>query len=207
MKFGIDSTEWAQVEQRLRSAVSLDRRLPELVFQSSYRDFQFVEFEITMADYFWPVLRNLMRASEDERLSLVVLEPDPVHYFCAHFGRYGALRFDLRNTSDDYYDALAAEPEGSPADALLYNSRVVVWVPDSMQWAIWGERHAGVAVIAARRELGATLRQRLEGAGAAIWSIDEALNYVSLSFRDPNALAAYSRTFQAVYGGTGLPNA
>jgi len=201
MSFEIDNSEMLRLQERLKLVVHPDRRLPEPVFQPQYGCFQFTEFDATMADQFWPVLWGLMRAFGDEHCSLAVLDPDPLKYFFAQFKRYGALRFELGNTADDYYNALSSEPDGSPADALLYNSEVIVWLPDSRKWAIWGERSLGIAVIAADEALGPALKPILNEAGLATSSVDRAvLDYVALNIRDAGALDAFSRKFEAVYG-------
>ena len=143
----MDNAEWVRLSSQLRSVVLTDRRLPEPVFQPGYEDFHFMEFDTTIVGKFWLTLQRLMRRSGDEHCSLVVLDPHPVKHFFSDFGSYGALRLDIGNTTNDYYDALSAEPDGSPADALLYNSEAIVWVPDSLDWAIWGERSLGVAIV------------------------------------------------------------
>jgi len=190
-----------RLQERLKLVVHPDRRLPDPVFQPQYGSFRFTEFDATVADQFWPALRGLMRASVDEHCSLAVLDPDPFNYFFVQFKKYGARRFEFGNTAEDYYDALSAEPNGSPADALLYNSEVIVWVPDSLRWAVWGERSLGVAVIAADAALGPAIKPILEEAGLATSSLDRAvLDYIALNIRDVGALDAFSRKFEAIYG-------
>jgi len=106
MSHTVDARRMRELLEQLRSAAFTDRRLPDLVLQARYGHFRFIEFDSTIGSPFWPVLTELMRSSEDDHVNLVALEPDAISYFFAHFQSYGALRFDLGTSSDDYYEAL-----------------------------------------------------------------------------------------------------
>jgi hypothetical protein len=196
-----DAREISRFKKRMKFAVRSDSRLPEPVFQPAYGNFHFVEFDVTIGNLFWPVLQQLMRSSEDTHMALQVLDPHPVRYFFAYLKNYGYLRFEIGNTSDDYYAALAAAADDSPADALIYSSEVIVWIPDSGEWVIWGERSLGIAVIAALEPVGASLssllnRTRLTDSSAEL----AVLAYVAPNFRNMDALDTFSRKFKAIYG-------
>jgi hypothetical protein len=76
-----------------------------------------------------------------------VLDPNPVEYFYKEFNYYNWMKLPVNLSPDEYLDVLELGPEESPADAVLYNSYTVIWLPPSMKWAIWGERSYGVCVL------------------------------------------------------------
>jgi hypothetical protein len=201
MKFEIqNSAQMGHLLEQLRSVAVLTSRLPSPVFQASYGQFRFIEFDITIGDQFWPVLWHLMRSSGDEHVNLTVLDPDPINYFFSNFHRYGALRFNVEDSSDDYYDALSNAPEESSSDALLYNSEVIVWLPDSLKWVIWGERSLGLAVIAICEDWKMSVSSLLDDAGLTALSLDRALlDLVSPNINKIEALDRFSRSFEKEY--------
>lgn len=134
MKFGYESEVFA------------DRRLPEQVFARGYKEFRFAEFDVVMSPEFWGELQALLSASNSRALTLNVLDPSP-DYFMREFGKSGSFRLDVSASPSQYGCALEQGPEGSPADAPLYNSTVVAWVPDSKRWCIWGQRETDLCVL------------------------------------------------------------
>ncbi len=48
---------------------------------------------------------------------------------------------------------IESSPEESPADAIVFNSEVVVWLSPSMKWAIWGERSYGICIVGLSEEI------------------------------------------------------
>jgi hypothetical protein len=123
-------------------------RLPNQVFQHFFNRFMFEEFDWAMSADFWNTLLQLATESLDSYILMAVIEPNPVDYFYNEFGYYSWFKLPVNISTDDYWDILSLEPEGSPADALLFNSDVVVWVPPSKKWAIWGERSHGICILA-----------------------------------------------------------
>jgi len=99
-----------------------------------------------MSAAFWASLRQMVEQSGGKGL-FGVLDPDPIAYFHKEFGDCPFFELDSHRTEADYWDALARAPVDSPADAPLYNSEVVVWVPFSTDWAIWGQRSCGICVL------------------------------------------------------------
>ena len=96
------------------------------------------------------MLSACARNAGDADVQVLILEPDPKAYYFENFGRYGALRLDATRSAAEYYEALQAEPEGSPADALLHAATVMTWCGTSKSWAFWGERHLGIGIAATR---------------------------------------------------------
>lgn len=135
--------------QTLVNEIFVDElRLPNQVFQHSFNMFKFEEFDWAMSADFWQTIQQLALESLDTYILMAVIDPSPIDYFYKEFGYYSWFKLPVNFSSDDYWSILELEPEGSPADALLFNSDVVVWVSPSKRWAVWGERSQGVCVIA-----------------------------------------------------------
>ncbi|NMO94916.1 hypothetical protein [Paenibacillus lemnae] len=128
-------------------------RLPNQVFQPPLNKFVFEEFDWSMSAEFWETIQSLALQSADSYVLMAVIEPNPIDYFYKEFGYYSWFKIPTTSSTDDYWSILELEPEGSPADAVVFNSDVVVWVSPSKSWAIWGERSHGVCVLATRNEL------------------------------------------------------
>lgn len=127
----------------------IHEQLPNQVFMSAYSGFMFQDFDWTMTRYFWNfVLKPLGNMFEDDYILTTVLDPDPVNYFYHNFGYYNMFKFPLNTAGSDYWKSLESGPVGSPADAILYNSDIVVWAPASAKWAIWGQRSYEICILA-----------------------------------------------------------
>lgn len=147
----IKNTEVFEQRKRLVcQAVSLHRTLPEQVFATGYHRFLFEEFDWCMTPDFWPCLQNLASVSGDPTVLLAVLDPDPENYFFRTFGRFSWADLPTSLSASDYWDVLNVAPDSSPADAVLFNSFTVVWMPPSGDWAIWGQRRFGVCILGVR---------------------------------------------------------
>jgi hypothetical protein len=200
MTFESDSIRIKLLLEQLNSMACLENRLPGRVFRPDYNRFRFIEFDMATGDIFWPVLKQLMDESGDDRLNVVSLDPDPLNYFFGHFKKYGALTFSVNNSSDDYYEGLSTSPSESPADALVYNSEVLTWFPGSLKWLIWAERSVGLGVIGARGECGPGFGEILNDGGMAVSSPEQAVvDFVSPNFRDTPSLENFLGRFRQNY--------
>lgn len=147
-------TEYEAHSEFLQSVFNCQRRLPENVFRAKMAHHCFFEFDSMMAPDCWVLLSELANRYENDAIVVTVLDPDPVKYFHEAFGHSSAFKISGEATEDDYFAHLSHEPPRSPADAVLYNSRIVSWVPfEESSWAIWGERETGIAVLGALNDL------------------------------------------------------
>ena len=128
-------------------------RLPNRVFREAYSGFSFADLDWAMSANFWESIREISD-NRGERVLVAVIDPDPVEYFYKEFGGFNFVELPVEASPDDYWVFLETGPEDSPADAALYNSEVVVWIPESLEWAIWGQRDLGICVLAFKRGLG-----------------------------------------------------
>jgi hypothetical protein len=124
--------------------------MPDQVLNKSFTKFFFEEFDYGMDPLFWnAVIQPLALASGDTHVLIGILDPDPVNYFYHAFGYYNWFKLSIDNeTANDYSDVLISGPERSEADAILYNSETVIWVPMSGKWAVWGERSVELCALA-----------------------------------------------------------
>jgi hypothetical protein len=125
----------------------IENRLPEQVFREQFNYFLFEEFDWAMDKDFWCTIQQLSKETKDDYVLTAVLDPNPVEYFYKEFNYYNWMKLPVNLSPDEYLDVLELGPEESPADAVLYNSYTVIWLPPSMKWAIWGERSYGVCVL------------------------------------------------------------
>lgn len=140
--------EFDKLLRRVGSVFHVSERLPRQVFRGQFDNFRFAEFDWVMSADFWKSIQELPSGSCDESILIGVLDPDPVEYFFKEFGAFNFLEISKNAPSDEYWRAIGSAPASSPADAMLFNSEVVVWLPSSLRWAIWGQRDMGVCVMA-----------------------------------------------------------
>lgn len=88
-----------------------------------------------MSGEFWNVLQRLANKSEDDFILVGVIDPHPVNYFYKEFRCFNWIKVSTALTNDEYWSRLESGPEDSEADAILYNSFTVVWIPLSGKWA------------------------------------------------------------------------
>ena len=128
-------------------AFYIENRLPKQVFREQFNYFLFEEFDWAMDKDFWSIIQQLSKEAKDDYVLTAVLDPNPVEYFYKEFNYYNWMKLPVNLSPDEYLDVLGLGPEESSADAVLYNSYTVIWLPPSMKWAIWGERSYGVCVL------------------------------------------------------------
>ncbi|MDG0875585.1 hypothetical protein L5D93_25445 [Paenibacillus thiaminolyticus] len=142
--------QFEEVAALAEDMVLCDSRMPDQVFRDCFNKFRFEEFDWAMSADFWPFLQEIADKSHDPYIVMGVIEPSPTDYFCKEFGCYNWFQLPVNMSGGDYWSVLELAPGGSPADALLFNSDVVVWLSPSKKWAIWGERTHGLCVLATR---------------------------------------------------------
>jgi hypothetical protein len=129
------------------SVVNDRLRLPNQPFVKPFNKYSFEEFDWMMGDSCWPSLVNLATVSNDTKILLAVLDPDPAQYYKAEFNYYNWAIVPVDIDKNTYWSILNLTPENSPADSVLANSEIVVWLPQSLRWVIWGERSSGLCVL------------------------------------------------------------
>jgi hypothetical protein len=135
-------------ERRQWEQLVCHERLPRQVFRPAAYRFYFVDFDAVFSARFLSGLLQTCRFLGCDRLSLAVLEPDPQHYFFAHFQRFPLLVMDAKDDAAACAAVLLKDPGQSPADAMAINSEIIVIYPENQQFAVYGERELELAIIA-----------------------------------------------------------
>jgi hypothetical protein len=144
----------------LNKIFHVKKRLPEQVFKTPFFGFICEDFDNTMSADFWDfLLHPLTKSFNDNHVLIAVLDPDPKDYFYSNFGYYNMLNLPATATGAQYLKSLATGPLESPADAILYNSETIVWVPSGGRWAIWGQREYEICILAFADEQAMNLAQ------------------------------------------------
>lgn len=193
-----EQQEFQRCWQLLTAVFHHRQRLPNQVFRKNFAEFAFAELDWAMSADFWCTLQGLAARAEKPSVLVAVLEPDPVDYFYREFGCYNFFTLPMHATSDDYWAALEEGPASSSTDAALYNSDVIIWMPESLEWAIWGQRDIGTCVIGLNRAKSAD--------GPALsrdWmSVECALTgLISMNFRAGQVPQEFSATLRVSYAG------
>ena len=186
-----EKNDFERLLEVINSIFKINYRLPNQVFNSGYCNFLFEEFDWAMSADFWDsFLRPLALASQDNHILVAVLDPDPVSYFYRKFGYYGLRKLSVNITGNNYFKILGAGPEGSPADAMLFDSEIVVWMPMSKKWALWGERSYGICILAFADE---NIRAAATPLIKTWKSTNAALSdFVDINFRDKKAFQIFA---------------
>jgi hypothetical protein len=184
----------------LNKIFQVKKRLPEQVFKSPFLGFVCGDFDNCMSVDFWDLLlQPLGKKLNDSHILTAVLDPDPKNYFYHNFGYYNMLNLPINMTGAEYLNNLVIGPAENEADAILYNSEVVVWVPNGGRWAIWGERSYEVCILAFADEQAMTLALPLLNKN---WkSADNGLNSFVLKHVSKSFLTSFMSNY--LIGGKG----
>jgi hypothetical protein len=145
--------------QKINRLVDRSTTLPDQVFVTRPVAFHIIDFDQFWSEEFFVDAQRLTKRAGDASLTLAVLRPDPTAYYHARFGKFPVLRFSSADPAQRYLDELHQDPGDSPADAIAYNSKVILVFPASARWAIYGDRDLEIAVVAAMdEEIEATIR-------------------------------------------------
>jgi hypothetical protein len=137
--------QFPAAKQKVETVFHAERRLPEQVIKRPYRFNLMCQFDIAMGELL-DVLREMRSPLGNETVLLSVLDPDPIKYFYKHFHKINAFYFKADIPEDEYYDIRWRNP-GNPADAIQFNTEIETYIPNSLTWAMWGERSSEIAVI------------------------------------------------------------
>ncbi|WIV21078.1 hypothetical protein QPK24_10590 [Paenibacillus polygoni] len=137
-------------EEALRLVTKMfnyEQRLPNQVYKVPFEKTVVFDFDHALSRHFWSELEELIGFFGDSFAIIAVLDPYPVDYYYNEFSEYNWCVLQKGTTADEYWSILEQGPEESPADSILINSEVIVWISSKMKWAIWGERSYGICVL------------------------------------------------------------
>ncbi|CAM3843152.1 hypothetical protein [Marinicrinis lubricantis] len=142
-----DTNDFEEASQLVSTVFFDEQRLPNQVFKVPFQNTVVLDFDYAMSYSFWDELEKLTDIFDDSYFIMAVLDPHPVNYYFNEFSQYNWCMLNKGTTADEYWNTLSQSPIDSPADSILSNSEVVVWLSSSMRWAIWGERSYGICVL------------------------------------------------------------
>ena len=129
----------------------INNKLPEKVFNDSYCNFLFEEFDWTMSSGFWNIIKNIATITNDKHVITAVLNPHPVDYYYKNFKYFNWAEIPVEFEGDVYCEFIEKAPKLSEVDSIIYNSNTIVWTSPTSQWGIWGERSCGICIIAFKK--------------------------------------------------------
>lgn len=145
-KYVRNNEEYLELRKIANCCFDLESNLPQQVFKTHFTKFFFEEFDWLLTEDFWNDIRKSKRSNES-KLIFGVLSPDSDNYFYKHFGFYNWLVLDSKILSNEYLEILKVAPNNNLADAIYYNSNIVIIYPLSLEWAIWGDRRYGTCIL------------------------------------------------------------
>jgi hypothetical protein len=118
---------------------------------------------IVTTRHFYQFVKDLFRFANAtaDSFAFVGLRPDPVEYFFNHFSKFPAIIFQPTDSEADYCTMLQADPGGSPADALAFNTWAYVVLPSSGDWIAYGDDSKEIAVFSGAPEVNEFARAAL----------------------------------------------
>lgn len=146
-KFIKDKNDFEETLYCVKQTFHYEQRLPNQVYKVPFQRNVVIDFDDAMSHVFWYELEKWMNVSDDSFVIMAVLDPDPVDYYYKEFSQYNWCILQKETTADEYWNTLNQGPDESPADAILFNSEVVIWLSPSRKWAMWGERSYGICIL------------------------------------------------------------
>ncbi|MFB5677040.1 hypothetical protein ACE3NQ_06425 [Paenibacillus terreus] len=173
-----DTTDFEEAQHLVSNVVYVEERLPNQVFKVPFQNKVVLDFDHAMSYGFWNEVEQLTGIFDDSFVIMAVLDPHPVNYYYTEFSQYNWCMLNKGTTSDEYWNTLQQSPIESPADSILSNSEVIVWLPSSMKWALWGERSYGICILGFSDDIG-------DYKSESWFTMDKAItDLVSLNFRN-----------------------
>lgn len=151
-----DPTEFHELRVRATAGVRMLQCAPQ-------NEIVYFDSAIVTTHHFYKFVRDLFRFTNGtaDSFAFVGLRPDPVGYFFHHFSKFPAIIFQPTDSETDYCTMLQADPGGSPADALAFNTWAYVVLPSSGDWIAYGDDSKEIAVFSGAPEVNEFARTTL----------------------------------------------
>jgi hypothetical protein len=117
------------------------------VFKSTFNLFLAFEFDLIYSDVLYNGFTSFIKNNNDEYFSLFTIDPLPEDYFFKHFKKYNSSRISNKNSYLDYIEFLERDPGNSPADALRFNTELMAFYSNSLNWGLIGSKGWEIAII------------------------------------------------------------
>ncbi|HYO79407.1 MAG TPA: hypothetical protein VE010_23275 [Thermoanaerobaculia bacterium] len=144
-----DRQEFEQTMEALGTVLRLDQTFPAQVLKTAPASFFLFDDTLVFTAHFDEIRQELFRMAGGVPLYFASLEPDPVGYFFAHFGKYPLIRYDTAVDGDGFRKPLNEDPGGSPADAIMTNTERFAMFPRDLSWLLYADRGWELAIAVA----------------------------------------------------------
>ncbi|MEU5784695.1 hypothetical protein [Micromonospora lupini] len=141
----VDRDGYLSIRSHAATVFRLDSRLPDQVFRADASGSLFCEFDAVLAPEFWQAFCAAARWHGDQRIELLVLEPDGDTYYAPKYGIYPAVSLSVEAGEDDYWAAVGDDPSGHRFSSIALTANVFAVTGASGKWGCWGEREYEVA--------------------------------------------------------------
>jgi hypothetical protein len=138
--------------RRIDALIDRGAALPDQVFRATVAAYYVIDFDQLWSEEFFCDMQRLTVRAGDASFTFAVMKPDPDDYYYASFGKFPVLQFTTEEGADRYIAAIHDDPGKSPADAIAYNSEVIIIYPRSMRWAIYCDRNLEIGILAVMDE-------------------------------------------------------
>lgn len=157
------------------------RCLPEQIFRQAKEHSFCLLFDEIFLPSFFVDMKEFLRHENEAEFCLIVLDPDPETYFFEHFGTYHLVSFAGDDSVEDYMALLNRDPGGSPADAIMHSSDVVLFYSATKRWAVYADRAWDIAVCWFANE--ETMKKfRRVYSGVVLDTVDDTLEFIRETF-------------------------
>lgn len=195
----VDRNGYMSIRSHAAAVFHLDARFPNQVFKKDASDSLFCEFDAILAPDFWPTFCAMARWYGDQRVELLVLEPDCDAYYYSKYRIYSAISLSIEAGVDDYWAAIGYEPSGDIYASMAITANVVAVTGASGGWGCWGERESEVAVF--RGFPNSSTRSEWRAQFGPFLEVSDALDsYFPWTFKGRAAPDGYAATLTANYG-------
>ncbi len=140
--------DYEPIKIGIEKILNKEKSLPEYIYRQAYKFFLFITFDELFMPLFFNHLKRYLQVTGENKFWLASIDPDPKHYFAAHFNFYGVVEFCSSDTEEEYLAALNDYPVDNPADALAHNTNSLVLFSAGYEWVIYGDRNSDIAICA-----------------------------------------------------------
>lgn len=129
-----------------------DKVLPNQVFRQKYEKFLCEEFDLMIIDDFQENIKILSNLSDDKEIIFGTISPEPDSYYYKYFGYYSVVKLPINITNEQFYDLIEYAPKNNEADSIRFRSDILICMPLSKKWAIYGSRDYEICILGFQSE-------------------------------------------------------
>jgi len=142
-----DPSLYAAMREAISRRIRVGIDFPADIRSVSPDKIVWVSWDDWTRELFFGFVSELSRSLRATWWGILVTDPDPEKYFHHHFTSYPAILGNELSSPREYLAAIAADPGGSPADAISFNSVRVLVGDSSGQWAGYFNRDFELGVL------------------------------------------------------------